>query len=394
MKKTKKFEYFLFIILLFFQNFAVIKTDSFGINGLVIFLLIISIFRFKTFYYKINISYLCFSLFIIIILILGSFFNNILYITQILKIIMNVWLIYAVYIYVKKIYNDGNQEYFWVLYAKIALVMFLYGIYEFIAIRNSLPLFLNVFNNNPSYYVRSVNDYFSGWNEKYRLYNVFFEPSAFSAFLVYNFFLIKENRYIKKYLKNILYMIIIFNLIFTYARTGWVTMCYMIIIYISYKFLSNKAKILDNIFFLFPIINIIIMYFVGLVLYTDISSVARTYSAIYYLQQSFDSMKSFLFGHGCGSIANGTLHLNNIDTSAHNGYCDIMYQYGILIFIYLLKEVKNKIKNIKKHRYLIVGIIGTLCCFANYYIVETFITLAVLIFVYCKEENIEEGVKK
>lgn len=393
MKKIKKIEYFLFIILLFFQNFAIIKTDTFGINGLVIFLLIISIFQFKIFYYKINIRYLFFVLFMIIILILGSFFNDILYITQVIKIIMNIWLIYAGYIYIKKIYKDGNQEYFWSLYAKVALIMFLYGIYEFIAIRNSLPLFLNVFNNNPSYYVRSVHDYFSGWNEGYRLYNVFFEPSAFSAFLVYNFFLIKENRYIKKHLKRILYILIIFNLVFTYARTGWVTMCYMVIIYMAYKLLSNNAKMLDNIFFLFPIINIIIMYCVGLILYTDKSSVARTYSAIYYLRESFDSIKSFLFGHGCGSIANGTLHLNNIDTSAHNGYCDIIYQYGMPIFIYLLEVIKHKIRNIKKHRYLIVGVIGTLCCFANYYVVETFIVLAILI-IYCEEENMEEEVKK
>lgn len=394
MKRTKKIEYFLFIILLFFQNFAIIKTDSFGISGLVIFLLMISIFQFKTFYYKINIKYLVFMLLMISVLILGAFLNDILYITQIIKVIMNIWLIYVAYIYIKKIYKDKNQEYFWNLYAKIALLMFLYGIYEFIAIRNSLPLVLNVFNNNPSYYVRSVYDYFSGWNEGYRLYNVFFEPSAFSAFLVYNLFLIKENRYMKKSLKIILYVLIIFNLIFTYARTGWVTMCYMIIIYMSYKLLSNKAKVLDNIFFLFPIINIIIMHFVGLVLYTDKSSVARTYSAIYYLQESFDSIKSFLFGHGCGSIANGTVHLNNIDTSAHNGYCDIIYQYGMPIFIYLLEVIKHKIINIKKHRYLIVGVIGTLCCFANYYVVETFIVLAILIFIYCEEENMEEEVKK
>lgn len=394
MKKIKKIEYTLFIILLFFQNFAIIKTDSFGINGLVIFLLVISIIQFKTFYYKIKTKYLCFSLFVIIMIIIGSFLNNILYITQIAKIIMDIWLVYATYTYVKKIYIEGNQEKFFSLYSKIAFVIFLYGIYEFIAIRKSLPLFLNVFNNNPSYYVRNVNDYFSGWNEKYRLYNVFFESSAFSVFLVYNFFFIKENKYIKKYFKTMLYIIIAFNLFFTYARTGWVTMCYMIIIYVSYKFLSNKAKILDNIFFLFPIINIVIMYFWGLVLYTDVSSVARTYSAIYYLQNSFDSIKSLLFGHGCGSIANGTLHLINIDTSAHNGYCDILYQYGILVFVNLLKAVKNKIKDIKKHRYLIVGVIGTLCCFANYYIVETFIALVILIFVYCEEENKNEEVKK
>ncbi len=389
MKKSKKIEYFLFIILLFFQNFALIKTESFGINGLVIYLFIISIIHFKKFYGKINLKFLFFSVLIILIVIVGSFFNNIMYLTQILKIVMILWLIYAVYIYIKTIYEEKNEEYFWNLYSKIALGMFLYGIYEFIAIRNSLPLFLNIFNNNPSYYVRGVTDYFSGWNEGYRLYNVFFEPSAFSLFLVYNFFLVKENEYMKRSIKKVLYVLIIFNLIFTYARTGWVSMLYMIAIYLSYKFLLKRARILDIIFFLLPIINIIIMHSIGLVLYQDSSSIARTYSAIYYLKESFSNIKVFLFGHGCGSIANASVNIENIDTSAHNGYCDIIYQYGFPIFIYLLLKLKNKIKGIKKHRYLIVGVIGTLCCFANYYIVETFISLAVIIFVYCDKENLK-----
>lgn len=394
MKIGKKIEYLLFIILLFFQNFAIIRTEEFGISGLVIFLLIISLIRFKKIYFKISIKYLAFIGVIIGVIVLSAIFNKTLYIMQIAKLIMILWLIYVTYIYIRDIYNEGNQEYFWKLYSKITLIMLLYGIYEFIAIRNSLPLILNIFNNNPSYYVRDVNDYFSGWNDGYRLYNVFFEPSAFSAFIVYNFFFIKENKYIKVGMKRIIYFLIIFNLYFTYARTGWVTMAYMITIYFAYKLLYNKNKILNEVLdmttFMLPFLNLIIMYFVGLTVFNDLSSLSRTYSGIYYFKNSFDNIKSVILGHGCGSIVNGNIQLVNIGTSAHNGYCDIIYQYGILTFLYLIFKEKDLIKNIKKHRYLIIGILGTLNCFANYYMVETFAALVTIILAFCKMENKQE----
>lgn len=390
MKKSKKIEYFLFIVLLFLQNFALIKTSEFGINGMTCFLFLLTIVNAKKYYGKIKKKTFIILVMSILFLFVSSVVNNTFYISQIFRYIMVFWLIYISNIYINNIYEKGHQEYFFKMYTGILFIFMLYGIYELIANIYSLPLVLNIFGNNPSYEPKTLYRYYGGWADRTRLYNAFFEPSVFSVFLVYNIFLVREIKNIPKLKKIMLYSLMIFNLIFTYARTGYVTMIYMCGIYIIYnKFLKNKGRtsIIDGIMLLLPFFNLLIMYFLGLSLFNDLSSLSRTYSGIYYLQRSVSDIKYIIFGHSTGSIVNGEITTKYIEKQAHNGYVDIMYQFGIIIFIAFFRFLYNKIKVIKNRKYLIVGVLATFCCFASYFCVETIVVQIVLIYNFCKNEK-------
>ena len=54
MKKNRKIEYLVFIILLFLQNFALIRTSDFGINGMILFLFLISVLNARKYYFIIG----------------------------------------------------------------------------------------------------------------------------------------------------------------------------------------------------------------------------------------------------------------------------------------------------------------------------------------------------
>lgn len=104
-----KIKYLLFILLLFMQNFALISTSDFGISGLVVYLLIFSFINFKDYYLHIKKSLLI-VLIIVIIFLLGScLINNSLVLTQILRNLMIIWLVYISNIFIKGIYVEGND---------------------------------------------------------------------------------------------------------------------------------------------------------------------------------------------------------------------------------------------------------------------------------------------
>lgn len=380
----------IFIVLLFLQNFALITTDDFGINGMVCWLFLISILNFKIYYAKIQRKRFILLLLVVLFVFLSSIVNKTYYITQILRYIMIFWLMYASNLYIERIYIKKEQKHFFNLYTNILLIFLLYGIYELIANIFQLPLFINIFANNPSYAQRGLYRYYGGWNDSTRLYNAFFEPSAFSVFLVYNFFFIKEMKDISKNKKIALYILIIFNLIFTYARTGYVMFLYMCGIYFIYNVIlakKEKTPIIDILVLSLPFVNVLIMYFIGLNLFDDLSSLGRTYSAIYYLFNSFSNFKHILFGHSIGSIVNGEVSVKYVEQQAHNGYVDIIYQLGLIMFIGFFIFLYKKVKQIKHKKYLIIGVLSTFCCFASYFCVETLVVQLVLIYNFCKNED-------
>ena len=388
MKKLKGLEYFLFIITVFFQNFALINTKDFGIASSVCFLLFFSIFHFNKFYRKFNKKFLMFLILFSIFLFISSFVNNLSTITQILKLLMVIWLVYVSNVYIKEIFkNSESKFYFCNIYATTLILLLIYGLYEVIAERYSLPLFLNIFSNNSSYGEHTLYDYFHGWINTSRLYSVFFEPSVFSVFLVFNFFFIKEIIEISRFKKRILYFLILFNLFFTYSRTGYITFIYILVVYILFEKLKVKNKFAIFLILMLPFITLYLMYFVGLYLYDDKSSLMRTYSGIYYLQESITSFKYMIFGHGCGSIVSATIAEKYVANCANNGYVDIIYQYGIVILLLFCKYLNNVVKLVNNKKYLILGILGTFCCFASYYCVETIVILIVIVFNYIVSNN-------
>lgn len=383
MKKIKGLEYFLFIVSVFFQNFALINTKDFGIAASICFLLFFSIFHLNSFYRKFNKKFLLFLLFFTTFLFISLFVNNLSSFTQILKLLMVVWLVYASNIYIKEIFkNQKSKYYFCNIYATTLILLLIYGLYEVMAERYSLPLFLNVFSNNSSYGEHTLYDYFHGWINTSRLYSVFFEPSVFSVFLVFNFFFVKEINEVSSFKKRVLYFLILFNLLFTYSRTGYITFIYILVIYILFEKLKVKNGFIIFIILMLPFITLYLMYFVGLYLYDDKSSLMRTYSGIYYLQESITSFKYIVFGHGCGSIISATITEKYVANCANNGYVDIIYQYGIIALLLFCEYLNNIVKLVNNKKYLILGIFSTFCCFASYYCVETIVILMVIIFNY------------
>ena len=389
MKKNRKIEYLVFIILLFLQNFALIRTSDFGINGMILFLFLISVLNARKYYFKIKKETFIVLVLGILTLFISSIINNTFYITQIIRFIMIFLLIYISNIYINEIFVNENKESFFKIYTNVLLIFLIYGIYELIANIYSLPLFMNVFANNPSYGERGLYRYYGGWADRTRLYGTFFEPSVFSVFLTYNIFLVKELN-LKKLKKYILYVLMLFNLFFTYARTGYVTFVYMVGIYFLYEMIlknMKKTSIVDFLILLLPFFNLILMYFLGLNLFSDLSSLGRTYSAIYYLKAAFQNVKNILFGHSAGSIINSDITIKYIEKQAHNGYVDIIYQFGLIAFVYIIYFLYKKIQKINYKKYLILGVLSTFCCFASYFCVETIIVEVVLIYNFCKNSE-------
>lgn len=388
----KKIEYIIFILFVFFQNFALINTSSFGISASVCFFALISLLDIKKYYRIFKKKFLLLLLIIFVFLAITSLINGSVLVSQILKVLMIIWLIYISNIYVKEVFSSKeNKSYFCRAYINILMLLLLYGFYEVFAEQLHLPLFLNVFSNNLSYGSHTLYDYFHGWVNSARLYSVFFEPSVFSIFLVFNFFFIKEIYDIPKIKKFFVYFLILFNLFFTYSRTGYITFIYMCIIYIYYEKMKKNNNFINFIVLMLPFFTLYMMYAIGLAMYNDKSSLMRTYSGIYYLNESFSSIKYVLFGHGCGSIVSATITEKYIANCANNGYVDILYQYGLVAMFFYYKFLKNIIERVCYKKYLIVGTLGTLCCFASYYLVESIVILLVIIYNYVI--SIEKQVK-
>lgn len=388
----------IFIILIFLQTFSLITTNEFGIAAITIFLIFQVVW--KKLYRKINVKYLILTLIIMAMIIISGYVNNVVYFSQILRLLMTIFIIYCGYIYSKTIFEDKEKtERFWKIYGSVILFFVLYGVYEFFAIKYELPLFMNVFNNNTSYAPKGVFIYYGGWSEGYRLYNTFYEPSVFGIFMAYNFFIILSNKYIKLSKKIVILGLIAFNLIFTFARSGWVTFLYMATIYIVYAAFNFKStKFFDKILMLLPFLNLIIMTTLGLILYEDFSSQTRTYSAIYFLTESVADTRSIILGHGVGSVINTGYGIQFVEPHAHNGYIDIIYQVGWPIFLFILVQVYKIISNIKgRYKKVVVGITCSLCCFGVYYMVESIVILTVVMIVFAinegKREELNDTVK-
>lgn len=382
----KRIEIFLFILFLFMQNFALIKTNNFGIAALTIFLIYLTVKH--TFYLKINLQFLVCSMLLIIIALVSAQINGLYNITQIIRLIMIIFVVWGTNKYIHKVYSMGYSKEFWKYFYFIAFTTCLYGIYQYFASQHGLPLFLNIFNNNPSYSIKTMYDYYGGWTDlNSRVYAIFSEPSFYAIFLVYCFLMLFFKPY-NKIKTVILSVFILLNVFLTYSRSGWGILGYCIII-LAVLTILKKTSILKNFFsFLFifiPIVNLFIMYKLQQNTFTDASSYGRTFSAIYYLKNSFDTGVHFFFGHELGSIALETpdkLIQRYVENYSHNGYSEILYSLGILVLIFLIIILYRNLNRIKIYRYRIIAFaaIFTVCTFGASYNVESIISIITIIF--------------
>lgn len=396
--KVKKIdmELLLFTLCIFLQNFAIIKTSSFGISCLSVFL--VFIFLKYRYYRKLNINIILFIAITIFFIILDLCFNDVFNVFQIARYFLIFFVAYTGYFYLKDIFKNGKQKKLFNYMFRFTTLICIYGIYQFYASQYKLPMFLNIFNNNPSYAVRGIYEIYGGWSSTNRIYATFFEPSIYAIFLTNLFFLFvlyKKEINVDKLNYKFTILLSLINIFLTFSRAGWVIFLCYLIIYVYNKFLSKYGilnKITRFLIINLPFIVLAIMYFVGLLIFKDNSSFTRTYSSLYYLKHSFDKAITIIFGHGLGTISISdyciTFHKTIIEPFTHNGYIEIIYQLGCIYFVYLVFVINRFIaKNVKNNIPFAYASVSTMCCFGALYNVDTLVIVVLIVICFSKFYN-------
>lgn len=398
--KTNKIEINIFLFCVFFQNFAIYYNENFGIAALTAFLIYIVIK--KRYYEKLDKNFILFCVFFLFNSLLSSIVNQKFNFIVILRTFMILFDVFVAYKYVRDTYKH-NKEYFLKVFKRMFCIILLNGIYQLIASYNNFPVILNVFNNNPSYGGKSIYELYGGWNNSFRIYSTSFEPSMHC--LIVNlafFFLIAFDSKRKSKFNIIIYFLSIINILLTFSRSGWIIFVICIGSFVLYKLLyENYKKLYITIMILMPIICLIVMYFLGQIIFTDLSSNSRTYSAIYYLNIAKDNFTTLIIGRSVGSLqqdyeSNYRFIENNsfIEPYAHNGYIEIMYQLGtpflIVFLIFIVKFIERG--KIKKYNWLSYAAFVSLFCFSKAYAVESASILVTIIIFYSgyNENKIKE----
>jgi O-antigen ligase len=306
---------------------------------------------------------------------------------------MLIIVAYFTYRYVQSIidkgyYNDLVNKFF-----KVGFCVNVYGIYEFFAPKYNLPLFLNIFNNNPSFgKPKGIYSYYGGWVDLPRIYTLFFEPSVYSTFLVLLLMFLILDKDIRN--KKVYFCFAFINLILTFARTGWGIFIYCIGVYIIFKILKKLGlsealySFISVFVLMIPFFNLLLMYIANIYIFNDLSSLGRTNSAVYYLAKTFDNAKTFLFGHGLGHISfswtKDLWYEKGVEGFAHNGYIEFLYELGVILFLVTLSYIFICVKRIKnyRNRTILLGIIGSVSSFSSTYQIESILALIIVIFCY------------
>ncbi len=385
--KFYRIEIFIFTFALFFQNFSIIHTKSFGISFLTIILILIGL-RKKFIFLKVNKKLIFFIIYIILNQLILFFLSGHINYIKIFRFLMIFLILLISNEYLKEIFLSENKKNCFEknMFFFINLIL-IYGIYSFIAPYFKFPLFFNVFQNNPSYAVRDMYDYYGGWVESTRIYTFFFEPSVYSIFCIFMYIWVF---YVLKSKKKYIYFFLIFlNIFLTFSRTGIVSM--LIILFFN-VFLKKRffKKIINKKFFLLliyliPLIILWMMNFANRVIFNDLSSSARTLSAIYYLNNSFSSY--FLIGRGLGYIQFNYIptYIGGVEKFAHNGLIEMLYEFGILVVMIVFFHLKNITKHNKT--FLMFVYFCSINSFGTYYYVETIVLTFVIIFYLEKTQN-------
>lgn len=384
-KQKQKLEIIIFIILLFLQNFAIINTKEFGIAAITIFL--IYLFIKHRMYQKIDKKSAIIVASIVLFVVISQLLNKAFNFLQIGRYSMILFIGWTSIKYMEKIQEMNQKDFFNKVFYFALIILTGYGVYQLIASKLQMPMFFNIFNNNPSYGARGLFESYSGWTRDIRIYTTFYEPSAYAIFLTIAYFYAMTFGNLDKDKKFTITVLTLFNIFFTYSRSGWVVFAYYIAIYIAFKLFKNNKPLMKLTkigIILLPLITLAIMSTLGIYVFKDASSTARTYSSLYYLVNSFNSIKGILIGHGLGSmlrIPEGLEYKGYVvETFSHNGYIDIVYQLGIPFFIIMIYAIIKYLKGKKiEDEWLIYATIFTLCCSGSMYSVESIIAIVCLV---------------
>ncbi|MBO3314139.1 O-antigen ligase family protein [Clostridium perfringens] len=385
------FDIILFIISMFLQGFAVIKTNGFGIS-LSLIIIIYIIIKYKILNYKVLYKTIALNFFILIILLIGYFFNDELNILKILRLEMLIVISFGTINFLYILKQSDNLYKFLNYLSNITIIMCFYGYYELIAYNRGFPIFLNIFRNNPSYGLQvNFYDYYNGGWIQNRIYGTFTEPSFYASFLIalLLIFLISD---INKKRKFITILFILTNIILARSRSGYSELLILLILYFLYyifrKFKFIKISIFIISFFI-PILNILIMRIVNLFIFNDLSSATRTSSVLYYTKGIFENFSTVFFGHGLGSMQKNFIIVSSfnsyVEQNAHNGYIELLYETGIILFllllIYLIINLNNK-NTI--YEYFALSYIFITCMFGTSFYIESILQAIIIVTYFFK----------
>lgn len=389
---------YILVISIFLQGYSVINTEGFGIPILV--LIIIYLFlKNKLFIKGFEKKFIIFNIIILICMFIGFVLNKgNLDFFKVMRIEMILIIAYCFYQYINFLIRVNKFKNFICALRNISILISLYGIYQFIAYKLGLPMFLNIFRNNPSYGLSiNIYDYYGGGWTNNRVYATFTEPSFYGVFLVV---LIVMFYFINVKGKNILMFMLLVNLYLTFSRSAWIAFIYIILFYIIIKIfykIKSIKRIILAIAMLMPIINIMIVKYANNKIFNDFSSQARTNSVLFYLNGVFDSIKTFLFGHGLGSMQNN-YNINSyinymLEQNAHNGYIEILYEFGVVTFIILLIFIYLFVKKINtKDSYIIYLVVSMTSLLGTSFYVESTLILIILFIVVIKNRSSENNI--
>ena len=398
--KINKREINVFLFCVFFQNFAIYYNENFGIAALTAFLIYIVIK--KRYYERLDKNFILFCIFFLFVSLLSSIINKKINFILILRTFMILFDVFVCYKYMKDIFTY-RKEYFFKMFRIIFCVILINGIYQLIASYNQFPVILNIFNNNTSYGAKTIYELYGGWNDSFRIYSTSFEPSMHCLIVDFAFFfLIVFDQKRKSKFNIMIYILSFVNILLTFSRSGWIIFFIFIFSFLLYKLLYNRFKrTYIIIMILMPIICLISMYYLGQILFSDLSSNSRTYSAIYYLNLAKDNVTTIMIGRSVGALQqdyklNYEIVSKNpfIEPYAHNGYIEIMYQLGapflIVFLIFIVKFIERG--KIKKYNWLSYAAFVSLFCFSKAYAVESASILVTIIIFYSgyNENKIKE----
>lgn len=387
-----KIEIFMILFSMFFQSFAILNTNDFGIP----FSFFVAIYIFFKLIYlkKINIRILIFIIIVLsfqfIIFFINKYYINI---NKLIRFSVILFIYYNYFEYFKL--NFGRyKKYIYKYTNRFIKFIVLYGIYSIFAIIYRFPLLLNIFNNSNSYNNRGLFDYVGGWVTLPRIYGTFFEPSSYGMFLVIIYFIYQK---INKKPNRFINILILTNILFTFSRSAYVAFFYSLFLINIYNYLSKKLNnrfFKNNIIYIYtlPIINIYIMDFFTSI-FLDSSSFGRTNSAFYYFINQIKNFPNLLFfiGNGLGSIGffydKNLYGLYFIESIPHNGIVEFFYEFG---FIMLLLIFLLSFKYINKKNYPVLIIFFSIMSFESYYNVESFIIAFVFTYFVYSSNSLKE----
>lgn len=380
-------ELLIFVLCIFLQNFAIISTKDFGISCIVLFLIYV-FFRYN-YIKKLNVKFIAFNVISLLFVALNYVFNDIFAFTQVVRYFLVAFVVFTGYYYVKDIIDKSKTDLLLKYCFIVTTIICVYGIYQFIASLYDLPMFLNIFNNNPSYAVRHIHETYGGWVKIGRIYGVFFEPSIYAIFLSNLFFiflLTKKDDYYYKLSYFIPMVLIFFNILLTFSRAGWIVFLIYFTVYIFNKLFRNNdllKKMFKFSIIILPFIVFVAMYTIGLMLFKDNSSLTRTYSSLFYLKRTFSHLKYILIGHGLGSISMPNFcnwfHRTDIEPFTHNGFIEVLYQFGLIYFIYAIYKINKFIsKTIKSKSFYSFAAFSSLLCFGAHYNIDSLVVLIII----------------